>query len=227
MQNFCTECGKPVQADMSFCTNCGARLTHDNKTDGKIKFEEKRARVLGQKKSAGKLKLVIFAFIAAAIGYILFVYYATVPPLVNPIIKKQPVVTAAIAYTDAIKQMTDVDAIVSGEKIILPLDVVKQQKFVAFNYASAGKIVPLLAYISGEGKLITAVSMCEPCESTRFHIRAITMVCNSCGTTWELNNLDGVSGACLQYPPDVIPSTIIGNEIQINKNIVENWVPRI
>ena len=226
MQNFCSECGKPVQPGVNFCTNCGTKLVY-KKLAGNIKFQEKTERALGKNRSNNKHKIFLFTFIGVAIVYILYTFYSTVPPTINPIIKKQPVVTSAISYPNVAKQMTDIEAQVAGDKIILPLDIVKEKKLVAFNFRSGEKEIPLLAYISSEGKLITAVSMCEPCQSTRFHIRENKIVCNSCGTTWELNNLDAISGSCLQYPPDAVPSIIKGNEIQIEKNIVANWVSRI
>ncbi len=40
-----------------------------------------------------------------------------------------------------------------------------------------------LAYIAPDGKLVTAVSFCEPCRSTRFHVVGYNIFCNTCGTT--------------------------------------------
>lgn len=87
--------------------------------------------------------------------------------------------------------------------------------------------MPLLAYLSEEGRIITAISMCEPCNSTAFHINGNELICNSCGTTWELDNLDAISGSCGKYPPDPIPSRVVGNQIQISELSVANWQRRI
>lgn len=123
--------------------------------------------------------------------------------------------------------MFDVPSKVQNGKIIIPLDLLKERKFLAFNYTTERNNVPLLAYITGEGKILTAVSMCEPCNSTRFHIKGDKLVCNTCGSTWELNDLEAVSGSCGRYPPDALPNTIIGNDIQIDEQLVARWQRRI
>ncbi len=79
--------------------------------------------------------------------------------------------------------MVDVSPKVSNAKITLPLDLVRRKEFVAFRYTYGSRTVPLLAYIAPGGKLVTAVSLCEPCRSTRFHIVGDNIFCNTCGTT--------------------------------------------
>ena len=69
--------------------------------------------------------------------------------------------------------------------------------------------------------------MCEPCRSTRFHIEGKTLVCNACATKWNLETLKGISGGCLNYPPDVIPSTVDKGLIQIDEKTVTQWKPRV
>lgn len=150
----------------------------------------------------------------------------SLPSYANPIIEQQPVVTGVVQYPASPTQMKPVPVKTENGKIILPLEMVLEKKFVAFDYQSPRGAIPLLAYLSPEGKVITAVSMCEPCNSTRFHIRSDELVCNSCGTTWALDNLAGISGACQEYPPDPLPSIIDGNEIQIEETAVASWTPR-
>ena len=88
-------------------------------------------------------------------------------------------------------------------------------------------MIPLLSYITQSGRVVTAVSMCEPCRSTRFHIEDKKIVCNACGTEWNLETLKGIQGGCLNYPPDVIPSTIEKDRIQIDEKNVTQWKPRV
>jgi hypothetical protein len=123
--------------------------------------------------------------------------------------------------------MFDIPSRVEEGKIIIPLDVVKERKFVAFNYTTPTNVVPLLAYVSGEGKIVTAVSMCEPCNSKRFHMKGDKLICNSCGTTWEVDNLEAVSGSCGKYPPDALPNIVVGDQIQIDAQTVATWQRRV
>ena len=46
-------------------------------------------------------------------------------------------------------------------------------------------------------------------------------------TEWNLETLKGIQGGCLNYPPDVIPSTIEKDRIQIDEKIVTQWKPRV
>jgi len=137
------------------------------------------------------------------------------------------VVTSGIAYPESGQPMVDVQTTVANGKINVSFDAVTSKKFVAFSYFTKRRNVALLAYVSGEGKVVTAVSMCEPCNSRRFHIKGETLVCNACGSTWELDNLQSISGACGKYPPDVLPNTVVGQEVQIDESLVAGWQPRI
>jgi len=229
MANFCTECGKAVQLNANFCDNCGTKLIQVEQPASSRKdarFEEKRARVLGQNQSNTKPKFVFLGVAGIILVFGLLTLFNSLPSQANPVIEQQPVVTGGVQYPQSPTEMRPVQAKTENGKILLPLETVLEKKFVAFDYQSPRGVIPLLAYVSPDGKVVTAVSMCEPCNSTRFHIRSDELICNSCGTTWELANLSGVSGACQKYPPDPLPSTITGNEIQIDEAIVASWTPR-
>jgi len=229
MANFCIECGQAVQPNANFCDNCGTKLIQvEQPTSSRkdVRFEEKRARVLGQNQSNNKPKYILFGVFSIGVLLGLVTLFNSLPSRANPIIEQQSIVTGAVQYPRSSTEMRPVPAKTENGKILLPLETVLEKKFVAFDYQSPRGVIPLLAYISPEGKVVTAVSMCEPCNSTRFHIRSDELICNSCGTTWELANLSGISGACQKYPPDPLPSVIAGNEIQIDEAIVASWTPR-
>jgi len=129
-------------------------------------------------------------------------------------------------WANAIK-MTNVPCKVENGKISIPLDVVKEKKIVQFLYEGNGVKVPLLSYMTQTGKVVTAVSVCEPCRSTKFHIKEKLIICNSCYTEWNLETLKGIKGGCLKYPPDVIPSTVEKGQILIDEKTVTQWKPRV
>ncbi len=241
MSTFCSQCGKPVIQDANFCTNCGASIAgkprqhpggqapakaqwqDKSRSDA---FRDKREKVLGKQHNGGKnrTKLLLWIVGIAAVGGW---FYANLPESGNPVIKASPVVANAMYYGSTPLQMTPVLVKVENGKIIIPLDVLKDKKFIRFAYGDPAYGTPLLAYISSEGKIVTAVSVCEPCNSTAFHIKGDKIICNSCGSTWELNDLEAVSGSCGRYPPDAVPNTVIGNEIQIDEQIIARWQRRI
>ncbi|MCB0261543.1 MAG: DUF2318 domain-containing protein [Calditrichaeota bacterium] len=230
MANFCTQCGSAVQPIAKYCSECGAELlATDERTASEkqqVNYQDKRARVLGKNQHSAKTRKGLYLVVGVMVALGLFTFVNSLPSRSNPILENQPVVSGGEQYPASPTQMQPVQVKVENGKIILPLDLVKTQKFVAFDYQSPRGVVPLLAYISTEGKVVTAVSMCEPCKSTRFHIRSDQLYCNSCGTTWDLNNLSGISGACQDYPPDPLPSAVVGNEIHIDAAKVVEWVPR-
>lgn len=218
--NFCPKCGNKIIENAKFCPNCGFEINRNNN----IHQNNKREKILS--KSPSKFRSANIVLTIGFIGVII-VYFVTTGSKENEIIKKQPQVTNSVEYPSLPTQMSTIQSKTENGKIIIPLDVVKDSKFVKFSYTGTNGTVPLLAYISEEGKVITAISMCEPCNSTTFHIQGDELICNSCGTTWDLNNMDAISGSCGKYPPDPIPSKITGNEIQIEVSSVANWQRRI
>jgi uncharacterized membrane protein len=136
-------------------------------------------------------------------------------------------VSGKVDYAGQNISMTDIQAKADNGRISIPLNVVMEKKMVYFVYEGNGVKIPLLSYVTPSGRIVTAVSMCEPCRSTRFHISDKKIVCNACGTEWNLETLKGIQGGCLNYPPDVIPSTIEGDRIRIDEKIVTQWKPRV
>jgi uncharacterized membrane protein len=136
-------------------------------------------------------------------------------------------VSGRVDYAGQRIAMTDIQAKVEKGRISIPLDMVKEKKMVRFEYENNAIRVPLLSYITPSGRVVTAVSMCEPCRSTRFHIEDKKLVCNACNTEWNLETLKGIQGGCLNYPPDVIPSTIEKDRIQMDEKFITQWKPRV
>lgn len=218
---FCKNCGTELESNVKFCHNCGTEVSQKS---NKQQNNKKREKVLTPKKSTMKSAnvLLMLTFIG-----VLFFFIFNSSTGTNKIIDAQPTVVNEVNYPLFPMGMVPITAKVENGKIIIPLDIVKDKKFVSFSYNGSGITVPLLAYISEEGKVITAISMCEPCNSTSFHIKGSELVCNSCGTTWEVDNLEAISGSCGKYPPDPIPSVVVGNDIQINVSSVANWQRRV
>lgn len=228
MTKFCIDCGSTLLDNIKYCNKCGTKVSGIvGGNAGPDLLAGKRERVLGpthQNKKYNILKSLLFA-VPVILG--IFILSKYLQDNLNPILAQQPTITNEVSYTNAIQNMKPVKIEIKNGKISIPLDEVINKKFVKFNYKIGQRNVPVTAFISGEGKLITAISVCEPCNSTSFHIKNDKLICNSCGTTWELNSLNGVSGSCQKFPPDPIPSTIVGNRILIDESHIKNWTPRI
>jgi hypothetical protein len=215
----CPKCKMNNEGSDRFCKKCGSSLSNST-------FQDKKEKVLGEKKRKPfwlPLSLALIAILLGGIGY----WGIQGGTTANSEISSQPKVSGKVDYSGQKIQMADIQAKVEKGKISIPLSEVMEKKMVRFEYEGKGIKTPLLAYITQSGKVVTAVSMCEPCKSTRFHIQDKTLVCNACYTTWNLETLKGIKGGCLNYPPDVIPSTVEKGQIQIDEKVVTQWKPRV
>jgi len=215
----CPKCQTKNQDSNNFCKKCGFQLSGSS-------FQDKKEKVLGERKRKTywvPISLAVVAVVLAGVGYWLIRGDSAADPRVS----SQPKVSGKVDYAGQKIAMIDIQAKVEKGKISIPLDVVKDKKMVRFEYENNGNKIPLLAYITQSGRVVTAVSMCEPCRSTRFHINDKKIVCNACGTEWNLETLKGIQGGCLNYPPDVIQSTIEKDRIQIDEKNITQWKPRV
>lgn len=213
----CPECRTKNNDGDNFCKKCGCPISDSS-------FQDKREKVLGEKKKSPWMfiSLIVIAFGLGGIAYWILQGHMTS----NPKITSQQKVLERVDYAGQTIPMTDIGAKVENGKISIPLDVVKEKKMVRFEYEGKGVKIPLLAYVTLAGRVVTAISMCEPCRSTRFHIQDKALVCNACNTEWSLETLKGIKGGCMNYPPEVIPSTIEKDRVLIEESVVLNWKPR-
>lgn len=222
--NYCPRCGTKLDDTMNHCPECGLKVGSSFQIKSEFN-KNKKEKVFHSKKNNRNDKYWLGAAILAIV--VLIIIYKSQPTKEYGIIKEQPQVINSVSYPSYRYDATYTLAYAKDGKIILPLDILKDRKMIKFDFIGNNVKIPLLAYLSEDGKVITAISMCEPCNSTDFHIQGSNLVCNSCGTTWNLNNLEAVSGSCSKYPPDPIPSKVFGNEIQIDENLVVNWQRRV
>jgi uncharacterized protein len=217
----CPKCQTKNQDSSQFCKQCGRKLSVSA-------FEDKKEKVMGEKKTRVSGKVVSLAAVALVLlaGIVYWVIQKG-DAVAESKISSQPRIADRVDYTGQAIRMFDISAKVENGKVSIPLDAVREKKMVRFEYKGNGATIPIVSYITPSGKIITAVSMCEPCRSTRFHIQDKSIVCNACNTEWNLETLKGIQGGCLNYPPDVLPSTIAGGQIQIDEKVVARWKPRV
>jgi hypothetical protein len=215
----CPKCQTKNQDVSRFCKKCGLQLSNSS-------FQDKKEKVLGVRKNRRSwipISLTLLAIMLGGVGYWLIQKGTTADAGMS----SQPKVSGNVSYTGQTISMTDIQAKVENGKISIPFNVVLEKRLVRFEYKGKTSVLPLLAYITQSGRVITAVSMCEPCRSTRFHIKGKTLVCNACYTEWDLETLKGIKGGCLNYPPDPIPSTLENGMIVIDEKNVSQWKPRV
>lgn len=109
----------------------------------------------------------------------------------------------------------------------VPLEEVKKHGLVSFAYKGADGSVPLLAYVTPSGNVVTAVGVSEPCNSTSFHIEANELVCDVCGTHWDLDTLSGTSGDCAANPMSILPHAVDRGRLTVKEAAIQDWKPRV
>ncbi len=168
-----------------------------------------------ERERAGMTKRIILAGLALVILGVL-----VVPRLLTG----RP---AGSAQPEAVLQAVNVKATVSAGQVSISADELRKNKFVAFSYAQGSTKVPLLAYVGPDGELVVAVRMCEPCRSESFHIEGDEIVCDTCGSRWKIQDLQGVSGGCTAYPPEKLSAQESNGRLVISEETLRSWRPRI
>lgn len=185
-----------------------------------------------KKKLSTKWLLAIAALTTIAV--LAGIYVAT--PKGSAVRANREKVSEGVDYTIRNVEMTDIKSEMRDGYVAISLADLKKNKLVAFRYPlkkikdarGKEKPLPLMAMISPSGKLITAVAVCEPCRSERFHTEPDgTLTCNVCNTKWDLETFEGISGGCPNYPPVELPHKIQNGKILIEERLLQNWKPRV
>jgi uncharacterized membrane protein len=128
---------------------------------------------------------------------------------------------------DNLEQTVLESKVENGKELVTTLSTVKEKKFIRTDYKANGKTVPLTAFIQPDGKVMVAVSFCEPCKGSSFHISGNQLICNTCGTTWDLQTLKGISGGCQTYPPQALTYSLNGDKLELPQAVLDAWAPRV
>ena len=135
--------------------------------------------------------------------------------------------TTKYSPTDKLEQTIVESKVENGKAIVTTLSSVKEKKFIWTEYKANGKRIPLTAFVQPDGQVMVAVSFCEPCKGETFHIIDEQIVCNVCGTTWDLQTLKGLSGGCQAYPPEALTYSVNGDNLEIPQAVLDSWEPRV
>jgi len=135
--------------------------------------------------------------------------------------------TITYSQDDKLEQFIVKSKVENGKAIVTTLSTIKDKKFIWTEYKGNGKRIPLTAFVQPDGKVMVAVSFCEPCKGETFHITDNQIVCNVCGTVWDLQTLKGLSGGCQAYPPEALTYSLNGDNLEIPQSVLDAWAPRV
>lgn len=107
---------------------------------------------------------------------------------------------------------------VVSDSVSIPVNEVNNNKIVHFRVPVAGgSKIAFMAY-DLDGKLNVKANVCPPCRSIGFSLSKETLVCDSCGTTFQAKTGDGISGACVDYPKAAVPYEINDGKVVMKGN---------
>ncbi len=106
---------------------------------------------------------------------------------------------------------------VTGDAAAISLADVQKNKMTHFVVGIAAGDLAFMTYELG-GKIYTRASICPPCRSQSFSLRQGTLVCDTCGTTFDAKTGDGVGGACVAYPKAAVTYEVNGGKIVMTAN---------
>ena len=135
-------------------------------------------------------------------------------------------------YPDEIKGVFYNNAVVSSEtgRVTIPEDVVEMNKLTfvdikldnrteTFTYIGReidlttyrdAEYLPLIIISTPKGKTISGIRVCEPCLSFSFEmVDGKYLRCDLCGTIWDIETLQGLSGGCMNFPPPKLTTGIM------------------
>lgn len=221
-ESFCRKCGTKFDPSATFCTSCGAKV-EDIEVERTVPIPARAAR----NAMSHRTKLLYTCAGIVLFLFFLFIFIRHLPGGDNPVIAAQPQIVVSDAGKDEEIKPVAVTAEIQNGKISIALAELKRNRIVEFEYHAPTSTIPLLALITPEGKIVTAIRMCEPCNSTSFRIEGENLACANCETKWSLRNFEGVQGTCQKYAPAPIPSKVIGDFVVIDEAVVANWKMRI
>ncbi len=211
----CRKCGSEIKNEMRFCPVCGSTLHLQNEavqTEVAVKNPKVKRWVI-----RGAIVVVLVVGIGAFLDQLLRTFH--------PVIERQPDVAMVTMYRDEQIRSTPVEAVMIGGKIGVPLRIVQEHKLVRFFDPEKVQEVPVIAYITPQGKLVTAMSKSEQCGSTDFYLSGNNIHCASCGSYWNMASMEAYA-CCQRFYPDPIPSSVSGDMVVIDPAAVRQWQSR-
>ncbi len=194
---------------------------------------DKKDKVLGNKPK--KKSFIVPVVVVAGIALMAFAFLSNTKGGGSDAPNKGSFQVEAQNYDGQVVKMTDIKPEIKNGQVLVDLNTVKQNKIVRFELpnqqvtlpnGSTFDFMPVTAYVSDKGRVVGAISFCEPCSGTRFRIEGQDLVCESCGTRWTLEDLKGISGGCTTYPPAEVNYQVDGNKLVFDEQELRSWQPR-
>ncbi len=211
----CSKCGSQLDGNPAYCPSCGAAV----ETSAGHQPSANAERGAASLRKPGMILLLLLV-----IGLIVYLIY--INPSAHPVIKGQPVVSQTVETDTGFIASTPVRVNEKDDYLTIPLDDVIRYRIARFEYQTPTTRRAVIAYLTPEGKVVTAMSVSEHCGSTDFKLKGSHIYCAQCPSHWDMTTMEAYA-CCGKYFPDPIPSDVMDGNIRIQKKIVENWAGRL
>ena len=106
----------------------------------------------------------------------------------------------------------------ASDTVSIPVSVVNDNKMVHFllEEGSNGEIAFMVYELNKE--IYVRSNVCPPCRSVGFSLQEDILVCDTCATTFNAKNGDGIKGACVDFPKASVPYEIEDETIIMKQN---------
>ncbi|MFA6542295.1 MAG: Fe-S-containing protein [Bacteroidota bacterium] len=212
---ICKNCGALLSEKQDFCSQCGS-ATGDSVAEIVI-IDSKNNR-----RSSAYPKILLGLILFGGVFY----FFEMINRHFHPVIADQPSIGYGISsIADKIPSST-ITAAVDETYITVSVEDVVNHRIVRFFDPSGVQDIPILAYITPRGKIVTAIGLSESCRSTDFYLEGNTIHCANCPSYWNMESLEAYA-CCQKYYPDPIHSIVEGGLLKIEKEDVQQWKARL
>ncbi len=219
----CPHCNKELKPTTRFCPSCGTAVSEKNTAPASQPAVTEAPSKTPMSSTVRYTMIGVFAIIGV---YLLITLYNYIYFEEHDVIAAQPVVSDQVDYSDREIPMTDITGTLENGYFTFPLEEVLNHKLVRLEYQGPTSVIPILAYISTKGKLVTSISISEPSNSSRFTIINNEIHNNNCPSHWELDTMRALA-CCGNNHPDPIPSSVRDGKVLIATSTIENWRRRL
>lgn len=170
-------------------------------------------------------KILFISFIVILFIYGFYSFYKTMFRDFHPVILNQPKIEFTEMPTSGEIKSTYINAIQNEDYLSFDVNDLLKYSLVKFNDPKNIISVPLISYLTSDGKIVTAISFSENCKSNDFYLNGKNIHCANCPSYWNKESLEAYA-CCANYYPQPINSKIFGNEVRIYYEVLEAWKPR-
>ena len=134
-----------------------------------------------------------------------------------PTTPSQPVPAATPTPVPAPKpagiiKVKEITPTVSPDTVSIPKDIVQKNWNSHFLVNIPGGTMGFMAYVLND-EIYVRASSCPPCRGKTYSLDGNTLVCDTCGTTFNAKTGVGIAGACVNYPKASVQYTVADGNI--------------